>query len=129
MPIEHGMCCKTHGGRVLQPLISRINFGLRYISCQIHEFFFQVDMIVGHRTIKGRRQFLVRWKGYSNSSDSWENEKDLNCPQLIEDFLANEKEEKEIKPAKTKATKSKKPKGSSKKQTENGTLSSLVLFA
>lgn len=83
-------------------------------------------MIVGHRTIKGRRQFLVRWKGYSNASDSWENEKDLNCPKLIEEFLVNEKESKEIKPAKTKATKtdkSKKARVSSKKQTEHGTLS------
>lgn len=85
-------------------------------------------MIVGHRTIKGRRQFLVRWKGYSSSSDSWENEKDLNCPQLIEDFLANEKD-KEIKPMKAKAAKNdktdklKKARSTSKKEMENGTLS------
>lgn len=89
-------------------------------------------MIVGHRTIKGRRQFLVRWKGYSESSDSWENEKDLNCPKLIEDFLANEKESKDVKSTKTKATKtdkSKKSKDSFKKQMKNSKSFSGFLFA
>lgn len=98
-------------------------------------YFFQVEKIVGHRTIKGRRQFLVRWKGYNASSDSWENEKDLNCPNLIEDFLMNEqeikmitKDNKETKTAKTKtgkADKSKKSKGNAKKA-EGGTLLSLA---
>ncbi|EFN79054.1 Chromobox protein-like protein 5 [Harpegnathos saltator] len=79
---------------------------------------YEVDMIISHRTIKGRRQFLIRWKGYNSSSDSWENEKDLHCPKLIEEFLANEKDEKEKAKAKlTKTDKSKKTK--TKKQTEN----------
>ncbi|XP_032664955.1 probable chromo domain-containing protein LHP1 isoform X3 [Odontomachus brunneus] len=80
---------------------------------------YEVDMIVGHRTIKGRRQFLIRWKGYSNASDSWENEKDLSCPKLIEEFLASEKESKPAKTKTTKTDKSKKARGSSKKQTEH----------
>ncbi|XP_046750186.1 chromobox protein homolog 5-like [Diprion similis] len=48
---------------------------------------YEVLKIVGQRTIKGRRQFLVRWKGYDE--DSWEQEKNLNCPQLIEEYLAD----------------------------------------
>eukprot|EP00096_Caligus_rogercresseyi_P003755 TRINITY_DN1728_c0_g1_i5.p1 TRINITY_DN1728_c0_g1~~TRINITY_DN1728_c0_g1_i5.p1 ORF type:complete len:500 (+),score=194.26 TRINITY_DN1728_c0_g1_i5:199-1500(+) len=35
----------------------------------------------------GKRSFLIRWKGYSASDDSWENEEDLNCPELIEAFM------------------------------------------
>lgn len=53
----------------------------------------QVEKVVATRTIKGRRQFLVRWKGYAEDADTWEQEKDLNCPQLIEEFLAEQAEE------------------------------------
>ncbi|KAH0560111.1 heterochromatin protein 1-like [Cotesia glomerata] len=51
---------------------------------------YEVEKIISRRTIKGRRQFLVRWKGYDESADTWENEKDLNCEQLIEDYMAEE---------------------------------------
>ncbi|XP_015177843.1 PREDICTED: heterochromatin protein 1-like isoform X2 [Polistes dominula] len=77
---------------------------------------YEVDKIVGHRTIKGRRQFLIRWKGYGKESDSWEQEKDLNCPKLIENFLLDENEseetisEKTTKPSKTKSVKADKKK-------------------
>ncbi|KYM98068.1 PREDICTED: chromobox protein homolog 5-like [Cyphomyrmex costatus] len=85
---------------------------------------YEVERLVNVRTIKGRRQFLVRWVGYGETDDSWENEKDLNCPQLIEDFLTEEKEkEREMKPSKpSKADKSKRSR-STKKQTheEKGT--------
>lgn len=57
----------------------------------------QVEKIVGQRTIKGRRQFLVRWKGYDEDSDTWEQEKDLNCSQLIEEFLIEDAENEEEK--------------------------------
>lgn len=76
------------------------------------------------RTIKGRRQFLVRWKGYGESADTWENEKDLNCPTLIQEYLEEEKE-KELESQNIsvpKASKTKKSK-SSKKDTEDGMLS------
>ncbi|EZA60446.1 Chromobox protein-like protein [Ooceraea biroi] len=79
---------------------------------------YEVEELVGHRTIKGRRQFLVRWKGYGDSADSWENEKDLNCPELIKDFLAKDKETKSPK-TKTRTDKTKKSKTIGKKQAEN----------
>ena len=78
--------------------------------------------MINLRTIKGRRQFLVRWKGYGESADTWENEKDLNCPQLIQEYLDKETE-KDIKSTKTgpaKADKPKKSKGNSNRKTENG---------
>ncbi|XP_003487128.1 chromobox protein homolog 5-like [Bombus vosnesenskii] len=95
---------------------------------------YEVEKIVGQRTIKGRRQFLVRWKGYDADSDTWEQEKDLNCLELIEEFLAENAENEEdpkskqldnsTKSPKVKAVKvdkkSKKLKNNVKKQTENG---------
>lgn len=82
-----------------------------------------MEKIVSHRTIKGRQQFLIRWKGYNESADSWENEKDLNCLELIEEFLMREKKNKVTKMTKIKSTKIhkvKKTKGGTKKQTEDG---------
>ncbi|XP_051167747.1 uncharacterized protein LOC127285663 [Leptopilina boulardi] len=79
---------------------------------------YEVEKVVAQRTIKGRRQFLVRWKGYGEDSDTWEQEKDLNCPQLIEEFLAEAgDDDKEEKPAEKtpKSGKSKQGKKSSKK--------------
>jgi len=83
---------------------------------------YEVERLINLRTIKGRRQFLIRWKGYSESADTWENEKDLNCPKLIKEFLIKEKEEREMKSLKTvlaKTDKSKRSRSTSKKQTEN----------
>ncbi|XP_043491561.1 chromodomain-helicase-DNA-binding protein 1-like isoform X2 [Polistes fuscatus] len=77
---------------------------------------YEVEKIVGHRTIKGRRQFLIRWKGYGEESDTWEQEKDLNCPKLIENFLLDDNEseetisEKAAKPIKAKSVKADKKK-------------------
>lgn len=85
----------------------------------------QVSKIVGHRTIKGRRQFLVRWKNYSESADTWENEKDLNCQELMEEYLSNEQEGKTPPKLKPKMEKSKKTKNISKK-TQNGMYMSLL---
>ena len=70
--------------------------------------------MVAQRTIKGRRQFLVRWKGYGEDADTWEQEKDLNCQQLIEEFLAEQADEESTEKT-PKSTKSKSPKKTSKK--------------
>lgn len=93
---------------------------------------YEVEKIMGQRTIKGRRQFLIRWKGYGADSDTWEQEENLNCSQLIEEFLAEDEENQED--TKTKKSensakspkkaaeldrKSKKLKNSPKKRTEN----------
>lgn len=92
---------------------------------------YEVEKIVSQRTIKGQRQFLVRWKGYGEDSDTWEQEKDLSCPELIEEFLTeNTENEEDIKAKRLEISpkspknkvdkKSKKPKNNTKKQTENG---------
>jgi len=53
---------------------------------------YEVEKIVDQRTIKGRRQFLIRWKGYTEEEDTWEHEKDINCDKLIEEFLVEQED-------------------------------------
>ncbi|XP_014214444.1 uncharacterized protein DDB_G0283697-like [Copidosoma floridanum] len=55
---------------------------------------YEVEKVIAVRTIKGMRQFLVRWKGYTQEDDTWEQEKELNCEELIEEFLAEQGNEK-----------------------------------
>lgn len=47
---------------------------------------FEVEKIVDSR-VKGRsREFKVRWKGYKESEDTWEPEKNLDCDEKVQEF-------------------------------------------
>lgn len=48
---------------------------------------FEVEYIMSHKIVRNKRLFWVRWKGYSESHDSWVKEKDLNCPIVLEKYL------------------------------------------
>jgi Chromo (CHRromatin Organisation MOdifier) domain len=55
------------------------------LDCE-HEFFEVEDILDGKRK-NGKWKFLVLWKGYSASDNSWEPEENiLNCEHLIQDF-------------------------------------------
>lgn len=48
---------------------------------------FEVEAIRSFRTVDGRREYLVHWKGYDDASDTWEPEENLsNCQPLVESF-------------------------------------------
>jgi hypothetical protein len=50
---------------------------------------YEVEDIIKHRT-KGRRhtrrQYLVKWKGYPSSENSWVDESDLHAPELLQEY-------------------------------------------
>lgn len=49
---------------------------------------FEVDKIIEvHHRKDGKREFLVSWKGFPASENSWEPEENLDCADLIERFL------------------------------------------
>lgn len=47
---------------------------------------FQVEKVIDSKKIKGKLHYLIRWKGYSADSDTWEPENTLSCPDLIQKF-------------------------------------------
>ena len=61
--------------------------------------YYSVEEIIGRRQIKGKHQYLIKWKGYSISESTLEPEKNLeNIKDLINEYnnsLLNKKE-KEI---------------------------------
>lgn len=73
---------------------------------------YEVEKIIDSKKIKGKLHYLIRWKGYSADSDTWEPENTLSCPDLIHKYI----EEKEN----SKNKESKSPKKASKKKAKGG---------
>lgn len=52
---------------------------------------FEVETILAERTDRrgrgrGRRQWLVRWKGWGAEHDSWVNQSEVFAPELVREF-------------------------------------------
>ena len=50
---------------------------------------YEIEAILdARRHGRGRQlQYLVHWKGYPHSDDSWVNHKDLHAPEILKEFL------------------------------------------
>lgn len=48
---------------------------------------YEVLKIIDHKFTNKERKFLVRWKGYNSTHDSWEPESCLSCPKLLKSYL------------------------------------------
>jgi hypothetical protein len=52
---------------------------------------YKVEAIVDSRRFGWgcQLQYLVHWKGYPNSDQSWVNHKDLNAPNLLKEYYSH----------------------------------------
>lgn len=69
---------------------------------------YEVERVVDKRVINGHVQYLLKWKNYPDSENTWEASDGLQCPDLIAEF------EKQVQ-------EKKKNKGSSSKRKESST--------
>jgi hypothetical protein len=63
-----------------------------YIDDQEGETEYEVEEILDSQTIDGQLMYLVKWKGYDHSEDSWEPTSNLNCPELLQEFLEQQRQ-------------------------------------
>lgn len=52
---------------------------------------YTVEKVVDSRMRGGRREYLLKWKGYPDSENTWEPEANLDCPDLISEYEDKQK--------------------------------------
>lgn len=93
-PVFHVSLLKPyqHGGRVQPPPVPELIEG---------ELEYEVESILAHRDVQVRRkknraktpvlarQYLIKWKGYDESNNTWESERNCtNCQDQIDAYFA-----------------------------------------
>lgn len=58
------------------------------VECDVDDVY-EVEKLIGHKTKKGARFYLVRWKGYNEQDDTWEKESNLDCPAILNAYNAS----------------------------------------
>lgn len=48
---------------------------------------FDVEYIISHKFTRNKKTFLIRWKNYDSTHDSWVEEKDLFCAEILQKYM------------------------------------------
>lgn len=64
------------------------------------ETLYEVEKVCGMRFVGDEVEYLLKWKGYPPSQNSWESEHNLSCPGLVAAFLGDTRDV-EIRHART----------------------------
>lgn len=46
----------------------------------------KVEDILGHKVEDGTKYFLIRWKGFDSSADTWERQNNISSPALVAQY-------------------------------------------
>jgi hypothetical protein len=64
---------------------------VRDIDPEVQEPIYQVERILQERTVRGQKQYLVRWEGYDHTEDLWQISEHFESQKLIDEFHQNKR--------------------------------------
>ena len=68
----------------------------------VEEEEYEVEKVADKRIIDGNVEYLLKWKNYPDTDNTWEAQEGLQCAELIEEFEKILKEKKKAKSSKRK---------------------------
>lgn len=66
---------------------------------------YEVEEIIKHRKTASGFSYFLKWKGFPSSENSWVDEEDLDCKELLESYWEKVREEEKKSRKETKETK------------------------
>jgi hypothetical protein len=77
---------KTTSGKKLQTSypLSRLKIAAETVNDD--DSTFEIEKVLDERIHKGIKEYLVKWKGFTEMENSWVKESNMNAPEAIEEF-------------------------------------------